>query len=66
MSGLRRRARGAVALEYILITAIVAIALIAAFKFWGRRISAAVRTTSGTPVGGYSSSTGVGGALSAP
>jgi Flp pilus assembly protein TadG len=38
----RRRRRGAVALEYILIAAIVAIGLIISFRLWGRVTAAAV------------------------
>ena len=38
---------GAVALEYILIVALVAIALIAAFRMWGKVTAAAVADTAG-------------------
>ena len=43
----RRRCVGAVALEYILIVALVAIALIAAFRMWGRVTARAVENASG-------------------
>ena len=38
------RVRGAVALEYILLVALVALALIAAFRQWGEQLSQATRT----------------------
>ena len=41
------RCAGAVALEYILIVALVAIALIAAFRMWGRVTAQAIENTSG-------------------
>lgn len=67
MPALRRKAiRGAVALEYILITALVAMALIGAFRMWGKRVAIAVGETSRSPVGGYDPKTGIGGALKSP
>ncbi len=39
------RTRGAIALEYILITALVAIALIAVFRMWGKVTGAAIADT---------------------
>ena len=41
----RTRLKGAVALEYILITALVGIALIASFRMWGKVTAAAIGTT---------------------
>ncbi|MFW5857565.1 MAG: Flp family type IVb pilin [Planctomycetota bacterium] len=41
----RHRQRGAVALEYILIAAIVAIGLIVSFRLWGKVTAAAVSRT---------------------
>ena len=42
MSGRKASQRGAVALEYILLMALVAMALIAVFKAWGKATSDAV------------------------
>lgn len=41
----RSRQIGAIALEYILIAALVAISLIATFQLWGRAVATAVGET---------------------
>lgn len=48
----RRRQRGAIALEYILIAALVGISLIAAFRLWGRVTAKAVEGVAVNPHSG--------------
>lgn len=58
--------RGAIALEYILIMALVAIALMGAFRHYGKKVRAATEETGVAAEGGYDEGRGTGGALEAP
>jgi len=58
--------RGAVALEYILIVALVAIAMIGAFRAWGDKTRENVENVGVHAEGGYDAETGYGGALQPP
>lgn len=44
--------RGAVALEYVLIAALVAISLIGVFRYWGQMSAKAVKGTAVSPIDG--------------
>ncbi|MBN2711377.1 MAG: hypothetical protein JXR97_02950 [Planctomycetes bacterium] len=60
------RLRGAVALEYVLVMALVAMAMIGAFKLWGKAVRNATEESGVAAEGGYDASSGIGGALEAP